>query len=169
MYKFILIIFISIISFINLSYAEEKIAFIDIDKIINESEFGKKTYDKIDKAYENEKKKLVNIEKELIKKEKEILKQKNILSEDELRKKINALKKEVNDFQNKRNSTNEKYNQMKLEKTNYMVKNLNEILSKYSDENNISLVIQKKYIVIAKSGLDITDKVLDIFNKEVKK
>ena len=98
-----------------------------------------------------------------------ILKQKNILSEDELRKKINALKKEVNDFQNKRNSTNEKYNQMKLEKTNYMVKNLNEILSKYSDENNISLVIQKKYIVIAKSGLDITDKVLDIFNKEVKK
>ena len=58
---------------------------------------------------------------------------------------------------------------MKLEKTNYMVKNLNEILSKYSDENNISLVIQKKYIVIAKSGLDITDKVLDIFNKEVKK
>jgi len=50
-----------------------------------------------------------------------------------------------------------------------MVKNLNEILSKYSNDNDISLIIQKKYIVIAKSGLDITEKVLEIFNKEVKK
>ena len=57
---------------------------------------------------------------------------------------------------------------MKLEKTNHMVKNLNQILSKFSDENNISLVIQKKYIVIAKSGLDITETILEIFNKEVK-
>ena len=169
MYKFILITLITIISFINLSYAEEKIAFIDIDKIINDSEFGKKAYAKIDKDYQNERNKLVNKEKELIKKEKDILKQKNILSEEELKKKVNALKKEVNDFQNKRKLTNEKFNQIKLEKTNYMVKNLNEILSKYSNDNDISLIIQKKYIVIAKSGLDITEKVLEIFNKEVKK
>ena len=86
-----------------------------------------------------------------------------------MKKKVNALKKEVNDFQNKRKLTNEKFNQIKLEKTNYMVKNLNEILSKYSNDNDISLIIQKKYIVIAKSGLDITEKVLEIFNKEVKK
>ena len=39
-----------------------------------------------------------------------------------------------------------------------MVQSLNKILSKYAEENNISLVMQKKYIVIGKTGLDITDK-----------
>ena len=49
-----------------------------------------------------------------------------------------------------------------------MVQSLNKILSKYAEENNISLVMKKKYIVIGKTGLDITDNVLKIFNKEVK-
>ena len=49
-----------------------------------------------------------------------------------------------------------------------MVDKLNSILSKFADENQISLIIQKKFIVIGKSTLDITDKILDIFNKEVK-
>ena len=57
---------------------------------------------------------------------------------------------------------------MRIDKTNEMVQSLNVILSKYADENDISLVIQKKFIVIAKSGLDITNEVLTIFNKENK-
>ena len=48
-----------------------------------------------------------------------------------------------------------------------MVQSLNNILSKYADENDISLVIQKKFIVIAKK-LDITNEILKIFNKENK-
>ena len=148
--------------------AEEKIAFIDLDMIINQSEYGKKSFKKIDNEYEKEKKKLLSIEKELLSKEKEILKQKNILSEEELNKKISSLKKDINDFQNKRKQTNEKFNTVKLEKTNKMVQNLNAILSKYADDNDISLIIQKKFIVIGKSGLDVTEEVLKIFNKEVK-
>ena len=150
------------------SLAANKIAFIDIDKIINESEFGKKTYKNIDNNFEKENKKLLELEKSLVSKEQEILKQKNILSEDELNKKITNLKKEINDFKKKRNLINEKFNKIRLEKTNEMVQSLNVILSKYADDNNISLVIQKKFIVIAKTGLDITNEVLEIFNKENK-
>ena len=104
----------------------------------------------------------------MISKEQEILKQKNILSEEELNKKIVNLKKQIDDFQKKRKLTNEKFNKIRLDKTNHMVKSLNVILSKYADDNKISLVIQKKFIVIAKSGLDITSEVLEIFNKEIK-
>ena len=160
-----IVIFLSLIS---VSLAENKIAFIDIDKIINESEFGKKTYKNIDVNFKKENEKLLEIEKKLVSKEQEILKQKNILSEDELNKKITNLKKEINDFQKKKKSINEKFNKIRLEKTNEMVQSLNEILSKYADDNNISLVIQKKFIVIAKTGLDITNEILKIFNKENK-
>ena len=138
----LIVIFLSLIS---VSSAENKIAFIDIDKIINESEFGKRTYKNIDVNFKEENKKLLEIEKKLVSKEQEILKQKNILSEDELNKKITNLKKEINDFQKRRKSINEKFNKIRLEKTNEMVQSLNEILSKYADDNNISLVIQKVY------------------------
>ena len=168
MRKIIFVSFIIIFNFLNPSLAVEKIVFVDVDKIINQSEFGKKSYKKIDSDYEKEKKKLIKLEKDLITKEQEILKQKNILSEEELNNKIQNLKKEVNTFQKKRNLVNEKFAKLKLEKTNIMVQSLNKILSKYSDENNISLVVQKKYIVIGKSSLDITDQILKIFNKEVK-
>ena len=161
----LIVIFLSLIS---VSLAENKIAFIDIDKIINESEFGKRTYKNIDINFKEENKKLLEIEKKLVSKEQEILKQKNILSEDELNKKITNLKKEINDFQKKRKSINEKFNKIRLEKTNEMVQSLNKILSKYADDNNISLVIQKKFIVIAKTGLDITNEILKIFNNENK-
>ena len=161
----LIVIFLSLIS---VSSAENKIAFIDIDKIINESEFGKRTYKNIDVNFKEENKKLLEIEKKLVSKEQEILKQKNILSEDELNKKITNLKKEINDFQKRRKSINEKFNKIRLEKTNEMVQSLNEILSKYADDNDISLVIQKKFIVIAKTGLDITNEILKLFNKENK-
>ena len=160
-----LIIFFSLI---KVSIAEKKIAFIDIDKIINQSEFGKKSFKKIDNDFKNENEKLSKIEKSLVLKEQEILKQKNVLSEDELNSKILDLKKEINNFQKNRKLINEKFNKIRLDKTNEMVQSLNVILSKYADENDISLVIQKKFIVIAKSGLDITNEIMKIFNKENK-
>ncbi len=162
------IFLIVILSLTQFSQAEEKIAFIDIDKIINQSEFGKKSYKKIDSAFKKEQNRLLKIEKDLISKEQEILKQKNILSEDELNKKIAALKKEIDIFKKETITINQKFNKMKLDQTNQMVQSLNAILSKYADENKISLIIQKKFIVIAKTGLDITNEILEIFNKEVK-
>jgi len=160
-----LIIFLS---FIQVSLAEKSIAFIDIDVIMNKSEFGKKSYKKIDDDFNKENEKLLKIEKNLVSKEQEILKQKNVLSEDELNKKIIELRKEINDFQSKKKLLNKKFNEMRLNITNQMAQSLNLILSKYAEKNDISLVIQKKFIVIARSGLDITSEVLKIFNKENK-
>ena len=100
--KILGITFILFISLIQVSFAEKKIAFIDIDMIINQSEFGKKSYKKIDNDFKKESEKLIKIEKNLVSKEKEILNQKNILSEEELNNKIADLKKEINNFQKKK-------------------------------------------------------------------
>ena len=51
--KILGITFIIFICLIETTFAEKKIAFIDIDKIINESEFGKKSYKKIDDNFKN--------------------------------------------------------------------------------------------------------------------
>ena len=49
-----------------------------------------------------------------------------------------------------------------------MVNEINKILTKYAADNAISLVIQKKNIIIGKSELDITDEILKEFNNQIK-
>ena len=45
---------------------------------------------------------------------------------------------------------------------------INKILTKYAADNAISLVVQKKNIIIGKSELDITDEILKEFNNQIK-
>ena len=46
---------------------------------------------------------------------------------------------------------------------------INEILAEYSTKNKISLIMEKKNVVIGKSELDITKNILDLLNKKIKK
>ena len=44
---------------------------------------------------------------------------------------------------------------------------INPIISDYALQNSISLIIQKKNILVGKSELDITEKILLIVNKKI--
>ena len=74
----------------------------------------------------------------------------------------------MNDFRNERTSFNRTINKKNLEATNKMVNEINKILAKYAADNSISLVVQKKNIIIGKSELDITDDILKEFNNQIK-
>ena len=167
--KFILKIILIIFIFSNQNLlAEQKIVFINIDKIINESNRGKKLNDDLNKKYKKENEELIIEKKKIEEKEKDITKQKNILSEEELNKKIVELRKIINDHNNKKKSIDIKFRDQKVKQTNELVQILNSIMAKYAEENSISFILQKKNIVIGKSDLDITDQILEIFNKTVK-
>ena len=152
----------------SISYSAEKIAFVDIDFIINSSEIGKKLNQNFNEKIKKEDDRLKKKEKDLKSKEDKILNQKNVLSEDELNRLLVDFRKEISIFKQERISINNKFRDQKLKETNLLVSNLNNILANYAEKNSISLIIQKKNIVIGKSELDITKDVLDIFNSEVK-
>ena len=103
-FKFIkILIFFTLVQFQNLSYAQEKIAYIDIDKLLNDSIAGKLITKKIENKYKTDLEIFKNTESELAKEEKEILSQKNILSSDEFNKKVSNFKKKIKDFRDKQN------------------------------------------------------------------
>ena len=154
--------------FSNYLLAENKIVFINIDKIINESKIGKKFNEQLDKSYKKINEELLLAKKEIEKKEKEINNQKNILSEEELNKKLNELRKVINDHNLKKRNIDKNFRDQKIKQTNVLVQNLNKILAKYAEDNSISFVLQKKNIVIGKNDLDITNQIMEIFNREVK-
>ena len=45
---------------------------------------------------------------------------------------------------------------------------LNPIMQKYMKENNVEIIVDKKYILLANSTFDLTDKILKILDKELK-
>ena len=94
--------------------------------------------------------------------------QKNILSKENYSKKVEALKIKVNNYNKNKEG---KINSLKKKKMNASAKLLNEIqpiLSEYSKENNISLILQKKNVVLGRNDLDITTKIIEIANSRIK-
>ena len=169
--KFNLILLISIFSFIcnQKSFAEDLIiVFVDMDKIIATSNAGKKIQNSMDKFAKKENQKLDSIESNLKKKEQEILKQKNIISKEELDKKVKSFQTELSKLRKEKIEFNRSIIKRNQESTNKIVNEINKILTEYASNNSVSLIIQKKNIVIGKTELDITPQILKEFNSKVK-
>ena len=49
-----------------------------------------------------------------------------------------------------------------------MISQLSPILQEYEKKNSVSLILQKKNIVMGKKEIEITDEILEITNKEIK-
>ena len=165
----ILLVFIFLFIFIQKSVAENlKIVFVDMDKIIATSNAGKKAQSSMDKFAKKENQKFDSIEANLKKKEQDILNQKNIISKEELDKKVKSFQAEILKLRKEKVEFNRSIIKKNKDATNKMVNEINKILAQYASDNSISLVIQKKNIIIGKTELDITPEILKEFNKKVK-
>jgi len=165
----ILLIFVFLFIFIQKSVAENlKIVFVDMDKIIATSNAGKKAQSSMDKFAKKENQKFDSIEANLKKKEQDILNQKNIISKEELDKKVKSFQAEILKLRKEKVEFNRNIIKKNKEATNKMVNEINKILTQYASDNSVSLVIQKKNIIIGKTELDITPEILKEFNNKVK-
>ena len=166
--KKIFLLFIFILNFEN-GYAEIKIAYIDINHILNNSIVGQSISEQIKNIKEKKNKELFLIEKQLGDKEADIIKKKNIIEKNEFEKQVNILKKEINEYRNKKKKINDEIDKKKIKYTKIVLNTLNPIISKYVEENSITIVFPKKNIVIAKKNLDITNSIIDLLNNQLKK
>ena len=165
----ILLVFIFLFIFAQKTFAEDlNIVFVDMDRIIASSNAGKKIQSSIDKFAEKENQKFDSIESNLKKKEQEILKQKNILSKEEHDKKVKSFQAELSKLRKEKIEFNRNIIKRNQESTNKIVNEINKILTEYASNNSVSLIIQKKNIIIGKTELDITPQILKEFNSKVK-
>ena len=77
------------------SYSSEKIAFIDLDFVLKNSDIGKSILEDIEKLNNKNINELKMKESELKKNEEEILAKKNILSDEENKKEVELLKANI--------------------------------------------------------------------------
>ena len=150
-------------------HADNKIIYIDINKIITNSISGKHLNKELNKINDANIIEFKNIEKELKLEEENILKQKNILKESEFNVKVNELREKVKSYNKLKNKKNNDLKILRNNAAKKILSILNSILSEYSEKNSISLIIDKKNIVIGKSELDVTNKIMVLLDKKIKK
>jgi outer membrane protein len=164
---FLFIIFVFII-FLNPVKAEQKIVFLDMDRVVSTSNSGLSIIEQLKILSDKNLILLSKQEKNFKEKEKKLISQKNIISESEFINKADLLKKEINELNKSRTKIISDFKKLKIENTNKLLKQINPILVKFSNDNSISLILQKKNLVVGKNELDITDKILEIVNNDIK-
>ena len=166
--KFFLPLFLFFFIISSPVISDQKIVFVDMDRLVSVSKPGSSIFKQLKDINNKNLNFLKNEEKKFKEKEKKLIAQKNIITEADFKNKIDKLKFEINSYNQDRNKMIEEFNKLKVENTNNLLKQINPILTKYSTENEISIILQKKALIIGKTELDITDEIIIIINDEIK-
>ena len=148
--------------------AEAKLAYLDLELLISQSLAGKSITTQLENKHNKNLEKFKFIENQLKNEEEKILLQKNVIKKIEYEKKIIELRSKANNFSQERSKFIDILNDDKINSTNKLLNEINPILTEYSSKNLISIIFQKKNIIIGKSELDITDDILKLLDKKVK-
>ena len=157
--------------FFNLCFlvqADDKIAFFDIDEVLNKSISGKNIVLKIEKLNDKNfkdiqvrKKKLQTIKEDLDNK-------KNILSEEEFKVQFTSFQNELRIFNDSNKIMSDEFEKVKQKELEKFLKFISPIIENYIKENSISIVLNKKNMFIAKKEYDITEDIIELVNKNAK-
>ena len=165
--RFLIIIFFFLTIFSSLA-DEQKIVYLNVDKIMQESIAGKYIKNQLEKIYNKDLEKFKKNDEILKKKEKKIIAQKNIMSEEDFQKELTSLRSEIINFQREQVKSRDNINKLRIGATNKLISKLSPILKEYAKKNSISLILQKKNIIMGKKEIEITDEILSLTNKEIK-
>ena len=150
------------------TYSETKIAYFDLNFVMSKSNAGISISKQITNIKKKGIAKLKKMEDDLNAKDKKLISQKNILSKEDFAKQVKNLRKEAIEYQNLRQKLIKDSNDQLIKAQSEFVKKLQPILAKYSQNNDLSLILQKKMVVIGKTELDVTKDILELSNKEIK-
>lgn len=167
--KILLKILFFIVLSMSYANANQKIVFIDIQKILTESISGKYLNSNISKLQD---KKIIEFKKDKVNfqnEEKKLIGKKNILEKSKFEEQVNILRTEIITFNNKKKKFSENLNKKRLNGTNKILNTLNPILKDYASKNSISIILQKKNILLGENSTDITQDIIKLLDNKIKK
>ncbi len=164
------IFFIIIFFFLSIGSlsAKDKVAYIDIDFILNNTIVGKSTLNSLKNDEESKINKYKSSDENFKKKESKILAKKNLVSKEEITRELKLLQVE---FEKYKNNKIKEVEELKIKRNRNIVNLLNQInpiIEKYMAENSIYMLIDKKNVFIANKNYDITENLIELINNQIK-
>lgn len=148
--------------------ADTRIAVVDIQKLETESEAGLATRDAFSREVETRSRVISSREESFRLLEAEYLKVRESLAPQQRAEREERLSRESRDIKRLRDDTSEELQKKGME---LRTKNLNQILvilKKAAEDGKYTLVVDKRQTLYALDAIDITQKVLDMYNASTK-
>ena len=149
------------------SFAENKVVYIDMNRILNESKVGIFVEKELTKIHNAKLDNFKQIEEKLKKEEIGLISKRNIMAREDFDKKVKVLNEEAQKYQDERrkwfDGITVKRNNARAE----VLESLDPILTEHFEQNQISIMLYKRNIAIGSSELDITDTIIDELNKKL--
>lgn len=149
------------------SFAENKVVYIDMNRILKESKVGIFVEEELTKIHNAKLDIFKKTEEELNKEEMDLVSKRNIMERTEFEKKGRSLNEKHQAHQDERrkwfDGITVKRNNARAE----VLESLDPILTEHFEQNQISIMLYKRNIAIGSSELDITDAIIDELNKKL--
>lgn len=149
------------------SFAVDKIGFINLQEIMQNSNAGKKAAEDFKKFYEKETQEIKSSEKELKKMKDELEKQSSIMTKNSQKEKETIYQKKLRDYQLLVNDTNEELKKRDQEMTQKLMPGIMKIVRTIAEKEKFTLVIDVATMPIPyyDKENDFSKKVIEEFNK----
>jgi outer membrane protein len=147
-----------------------KIAYVDFQKAINQCEKGKKAKEKLARWSQKKQEQLNEKQNELKKLQEEITKQSMMLREESRLEKQQEYQIKLREVQRLFKDSQEEMRREELKLTRPILKELSKIVNEIGEKEGYTLIFLKEQsgILFAVSSLDITQKVVEIYDNRVR-
>jgi len=137
-----------------------KFGAIDVQKVLNESEAGKKAKTDLEGLIKSKQIIIDEKGKSIEKLKADIEKQASVLSADARKNKEEELEKELREYQRLVQDSQAEIKKKEADLTETILKDIRDMIDKIGEEEGYTLIIEKGMILYSSKGIDITDPVL---------
>ena len=168
MIKYLKVIFTILLVFnLNEVNAQDKIAFVDIDFLIKNSNIGKKTLQNINTADEKNIVLLKEKGEKLKNLENKIINKKNIISDEAYQDEVDAFQKKLKAYSNDKKEMVKNFNKYKKNELDKVFAEITPIIKDFMDSNSVGILIDTKNIFMGKIEFNLTEDILKEINKKI--
>jgi outer membrane protein len=167
-YRFIILQFFFLLFIISPSKSDNKVAYINLDLILSESNSGKILIFEL-KEFESQILENFNKqEKKLKEEENQILSTQNIVSKEEFKTKVKNFRNKLKNMESDKKKSLIEFRKKKNKEILKLLELVNPLIEEIMNNKGIEILLEKKSVFIAKSNNDITNIVIESMNKNVK-
>lgn len=161
---FILFLFV----FTNYAEAELKIGVVDLFKVLNESEEGKKAVNELQSMVESRQKTLDEKQKKIQTLKEEYEKKKTVLSEEARKSKEDEIERLSRELQRTAADYQVELQKKQNEITQSMLKEIRQIINDFAKQEGYHIIFEKaeQILIYTTADVDITEKIISLFNQK---
>lgn len=148
--------------------AQTKIAYVDLRKALNDTEDGRKAMNRLSKLKEDLQTKINQKEQAILKMKEDIEKQQNVLAKEALQKRAQEYYQAITELQQNYTQFQRDLVKQEAEETKAILEKLRDIVSRMGKSDNYIMIldISSGAVAWAPAHLDLTDKLIQQYNKE---